>query len=126
MQSFTNIEPGTELARMQQELENKHEQLRTAEFSRMAAAGSLRIKLFEYGIPNYYNDIVGVYLSGNYAQSRELVDMCILNNRRSEDNLNSNAYNLIFALDCYYKQLERIKLLQTQIETLQALIESSL
>jgi hypothetical protein len=119
------MEPDTELAEMQQELENRHEQLRKAEFSRMAAVGSLRIKLLDYGIPDY-DDIVGVYLSGDYAQSRELIDMCILNNSRSEDNLNSNAYNLIFALDCYYKQLERIKLLQTQIETLQALIDSSL
>ena len=59
---------------------------------------------------------------GNYAQSRALVDMCILNNSRSDSDLHdARAYNLVFALDYYYKQLEKIKFLQNKIEKLQAL-----
>jgi hypothetical protein len=112
---------------MQQEIKDRYEQLRDAEFLSMAAAKSLRKKVVGFCGLGCYDDPVGMYLSGSYEQSRAFIDMCILNNHGSENNLNSNsAYTLVIALDCYYKQLERIKLLKTQIETLQALIDSSL
>ena len=109
------------------ELASAHRELRNTEFLCVAAAELLKNKWIEYGNPNYYDDPVGMYLSCGYAQSRALVDMCILNNHGSEDNLNSNSsYNLVFALNCYYKQLEIIKFLQNKIEKLQAQIDLSL
>jgi len=108
------------------ELAFTYMQLRNSEINRRDAIQNLLNAWLEFASLNYGGNPVDMYLLDDYTHSKLIIDMCIRNNPNEDNDLHVvHAFNLTYAHDHYYIQLDTIKSLQTRIEQLQALIDLS-
>ena len=115
------------LKELKRQLEFTYGQLKYAEIERTESYDRLIDAYHAFDSPTHGSNPLCMYLFLDHKLGRSIVDMCIRNNYRSDDNLNdARAFNLSYGLDHYYIQLDTIKGFQIQIEKLQALVDSSL